>query len=545
MSQSGRLTLNQPVPGAGIETITGNNGVGFQIHGDGTANVNIVGAGTINVAGDGTNTLTISSTGVPARYPTDDGTAVPDIGGNLTVTGGANINTDAIIANTVRISLDDDVDITGTFTSAGTITSTGGNIVADTGNITATAGNVTAGNQIVGTQGGGFGNTVAISAGGLNSTGPTILNSLNQGVVQVDNAHTLFSDGGTGDGQVLISSSVGAPAWSTITPGANITIANGNNSIQISAAAAVATTFQTNAGNATPVADLLKILGGSNINTSGSGNTVTANLNNDVIVSGIITATGNIGTAAGNFVADTGDFVATNGNITATNGTMHSANATVDGTTRLSSQLNGALVTNGIGNVTAVNGAAGQVLTANPGGSPSFQPAGGSGASISSFFARQTVDSGFITGNNTGAFAYLGSAVAMSTAPADCFNIGGNFFVGNGSGTPARYTAPLNGSYFFDFQTRLYSSFSGVTQVLVDMAFNNTTRGIIYQTSNFAYFVLDAVRLQYVAPIQWYIYMYLNAGDVVSFGIRYNTGSVISSVGVANTNSWISGHKVA
>ncbi len=71
----------------------------------------------------------------------------------------------------------------------------------------------------------------------LTVTGTTDLN-LGRGVVQSDGAGILFADEGT-DGQLLISSSAGAPAWANITSGdGSVVITNGANSIDLSAAAA-------------------------------------------------------------------------------------------------------------------------------------------------------------------------------------------------------------------------------------------------------------------------------------------------------------------
>src|SRR5271157_2180656 len=146
MSQSGRLTGNQPVPGAGIQTVTGN--AGGAVPGDGAANINIVGTGTITVTGvPATNTLTIASTGVPATYTTDDHTpVVPSALGNLNIAGGANINTTGLIANTVTINLDDTVTISGDLT-AHDVDATESvtallNVTAANGNVTALVGDI-------------------------------------------------------------------------------------------------------------------------------------------------------------------------------------------------------------------------------------------------------------------------------------------------------------------------------------------------------------------------------------------------------------------
>lgn len=68
--------------------------------------------------------------------------------------------------------------------------------------------------------------------------------------------------------------------------------------------------YLTDSGNASPVAGILSIVGGSNINTSGATNVVTVNLNNTVSISGSFTA----GTTSGFITSQTGDISATAGN---------------------------------------------------------------------------------------------------------------------------------------------------------------------------------------------------------------------------------------
>ncbi len=113
----------------------------------------------------------------------DTGTAVPT-GGSIKIAGGLNINT-AAAASTVTVNLD--TTLTG-------LTS------------------LTTDNLVV-------------------TTSETFSN-LGRGVVQSSNTGVLSASEGT-NGQVLISSSTGAPAWANITAGSNITITNGANSIEI------------------------------------------------------------------------------------------------------------------------------------------------------------------------------------------------------------------------------------------------------------------------------------------------------------------------
>jgi hypothetical protein len=519
MSQSGRLTGNQPVPGAGIETVTGN--AGGAVPGDGSANINIVGTGTITVTGvPATNTLTIASTGTPATYTTDDHIpVVPSALGNLNVAGGSNINTNGFIANTVTINLDDTVTISGDLT-AHDVDATESvtallNVTAATGNVTALAG------DIVG-QRGLFNGTVLITAGGLDIVGTLHLSGLNNGIMQTNNIGDVSVSNGA-DGEVLIGGA-GAPTWATLTPGNNISIVNGPASIEISADLDVASTYTTDSGDATPAADIIVMKGGSNINTAGAGNTVTFNLDPSVTVAGSLTAGT---TVQGATVTSTGDMAcgadiaiahnctvanalqvngastlsgaATFGAATITNGaatfnngitvptgnvvvshagaqvqanTLHAtANLTVDaaGSTFLSGQTNGVLQTNNIGNVTATNGTNGQLLIGG-GTAPEWGNLTSTGGSVAITYPGANKINLEAAGSNAAiAFkATLNTGVPwpdnLSTpyytfgtkqAMTIIYNYGNTFYPGDGANAPATFTVPSTGVYNFIFKSCL------------------------------------------------------------------------------------------
>lgn len=102
----------------------------------------------------------------------------------------------------------------------------------------------------------------------------------------------LASTSGT-DGQLVIGNSAGNAAWASLTS-STITITEGPNSLDLEVAGMVASEYQTDAGTATPLLNVLRVLGGDNINTAGAGNVLTVNLNDFITwpattaVSGII-----------------------------------------------------------------------------------------------------------------------------------------------------------------------------------------------------------------------------------------------------------------
>lgn len=95
-----------------------------------------------------------------------------------------------------------------------------------------------------------------------------------------------------------------------------------------------ATSFPTDVGTATEAGGDLNIVGGTNINTAGAGNTVTVNLDN------AITLTGNITTTTGDVIVTAGDVMVTAGHIDIlagglTSGTSISAGTFISATTNV------------------------------------------------------------------------------------------------------------------------------------------------------------------------------------------------------------------
>ena len=172
-----------------------NSGLSIEFETD-AGSVNPV-AGVVNVFGDGSNistsgsgnTITISLDGdVATQYDTDLGTAQPS-SNTLHVDGGSNINTSGAFS-TLTINLNPNVNIPGTLEVQGAAT---------------------------------FDSAVTVS-------------SFSEGVVQSDNSGILSSTKGT-NGQILIGSTAGAPAWANITStGATVTITNNANSINLETA---------------------------------------------------------------------------------------------------------------------------------------------------------------------------------------------------------------------------------------------------------------------------------------------------------------------
>ena len=249
MSQMGKYTAL----GGSINTLSGNFGGPIAPTGD---NIFIIGAAPIEVVGNPlTSTLTIQSDGgIALTYTTNGGIASPVLG-NLNVLGGANIATNATGVDTININLSGTTDhaiqvgnATGSLTSLG-VGTTGQVLNANTGANPA------------------FANL------GVNS-GLT-----NHGLVLAQGNNAFIATGVGGNGQLLIGSVGAAPSWASLTSAnSTITFTPGPNSLNLATGSSVARSFVANDTNsAVPLAGVLNIVGGANINTTAAGNTITIN----------------------------------------------------------------------------------------------------------------------------------------------------------------------------------------------------------------------------------------------------------------------------
>jgi hypothetical protein len=142
------------------------------------------------------------------------------------------------------------------------------------------------------------------------------------------------------NGQLLIGATAAPPAFASLTSsGGTIVITTGANTLNIEASGSTSSSFPTDSGTAVPALGALTIAGGANIATSGSGSTVTIDLDGVVPI--------------------------------ANGGTNASSMATTDGT----------VIFDGTRLVTTATGTSGQVLTSNGVGvAPTYQNVSASGA---------------------------------------------------------------------------------------------------------------------------------------------------------------------
>jgi len=190
--------------------------------------LNILGGTNIATSGSG-NTVTITASTLASSFPTDSGTATPS-SGELNIVGGGGILTSGVgnvvtIASTAALSLD-----------------------TDSGSVTPAAGVI----QILG--------GLNANTSGSGDTATVNIDDPGEGVVQSSGAG-VFSASKGNDGEMLIGSTAGSPAWSTLTAGSGISIVNAANSVTIS----------TTSGGATTLSNFKATLSASQSNVTGDG----------------------------------------------------------------------------------------------------------------------------------------------------------------------------------------------------------------------------------------------------------------------------------
>jgi hypothetical protein len=270
----------------------------------------------------------------------------------------------------------------------------------------------------------------------------------------------LYPTGGGGATEFVCNTGTATEAagiLNLVGDGVSITTAGSGNTVTISVLGEVDTSFHADTGTATPSAGVTIMAGGTNMNTSASGNTVTFNLDNSVSLSGTLGVTGNT-TLSSALILSAQGVVQTNssGVVTSSNGT----NGQVligGGTHPVWANLTSLGAT-----VTITNGPNSINLEATGGG-------GGGGTTPIAFYAYQptTYQVPIVSAAPPSAYApyLMGSGVAMTTV----LNGGGGFYPGDGAGTPASFTAPISGKYFFSFTPSMGQGFSaGVPNIIQD-----------------------------------------------------------------------------
>jgi hypothetical protein len=260
-----------------------------------------------------------SGSGGATTFPTDSGTAT-QVGGVLNIFGSSSITQTTGSGNTVTVLL-----VNG---SDGQVL-IGGGANPMWNNITSTGGSVsiTNGPNSINLEATSTGTVVNFQGNSGPVVPPTAMGTINvlgtNGISTSGNAGTHTLTITTASGQPFLQSLTGNSGGTVFADGSNninvvgtgvVSVAGnpGTHTLTISAGTTVATSFPTDSGTAIPAAGALTVHGGTLIGTTGSGSTVTANLDNGLNGQIIIGATA--GSPAYANITSTG------GSVTITNG---------------------------------------------------------------------------------------------------------------------------------------------------------------------------------------------------------------------------------
>lgn len=403
----------------------------------------------------------------------------------------------------------------------------------------------------------------------------------------------LFPGSGGGAGQFVTNSGTANESGGVLNVlgTSGISTAGSGNTVTISNSAEVATSFPTDSGTATPSAGALTVHGGSNINTSGALSTVTINLDDNVSIGtsltlptfpGVLQASnaGVVSASRGDngelLIGNTGvnpvwtNLISSDSSVLITNGagsidlTVSGSNASsfvtqsgtatpvagvlhVNGTNLLTTSAPG---TSNIVDVTLTNGSDGQVIIGG-GASPVWANitslddsivittgansidlsavggGGGGGAFNVSFSAYQATNamSAITFANQT---YTLGSSVALTVLS----NVAEGLYEGSGSGSPATFTAPISGNYYFLMRTSSFVQSAGAT--LRPIATIATPSGNFQSQLGVSVSGLSSAEYSDAGT---YCVVPLNINDVVTFRVSVPTVGGSGSVTISGSGS--------
>lgn len=190
--------------------------------------LNVLGTDGASTEGSGnTVTIIVGPPGSSLTFDADTGSAMPSAGA-ITFAGGTNMNTEGA-SNIITVNLDNSVTLAGSLSVGGNLMVTGDATFVSTVTFIKS---VTINTSITVDDNLTVGGTATFDGTATFNDGLKI-SGFGQGVVQSNSTGQLFCNKGT-NGQVLIGSTPGAPAWNTITSmNGTVVITNGPNSINL------------------------------------------------------------------------------------------------------------------------------------------------------------------------------------------------------------------------------------------------------------------------------------------------------------------------
>lgn len=211
----------------------------------------------------------------------------------------------------------------------------------------------------------------------------------------------------------------------------------------------------------------------------------------------------------------------------------------------------GVVQSDGSGNLSSSAGTNGQLLIGSTAGQPAWNSVTSTGATVIITPGAGTLNletSGGAVGlttftaiqpSNQSLAAATTYSLGSSSILTEIFDSGGNFFPGNGVGSPAVFTAPATGKYDFSFQ-------ANISNQLVT-APPRTQFTLVIVTSNRSYtftnrfFTQTSVQL-YCMDITALADM--DSGDTATFTITIDLSTSGALVGSSTPKTWVSGKRI-
>lgn len=500
--------------------------------------ISIVGGNNVTTAGSGSSVTISVDLDVADEYQADSGSAAPS-GGIIRILGGDNISTTAS-GNEITANLGSNISVPGSIDAGGNLNISGSSVFG--GNAIFLADAIFSGDISV------PGNLSV--AGSSNFSGDAVfssgvqISSLGEGAVISDSSGHLSSINGS-NGELLIGRTGSTPIWNSLTSNdGSIVITNGSGTIDLSAVGG-------GGGGGSSVAFL-----GYQISDQAYSFTPPP----QTYSMGSLSALGVLVNQGSAFFPGNGSgmpavFTAPStgqyylqffvefdaGSVTSFNGQVFSINTPSNSYTTTTGRRpgsNGTTWTRDIFNVSAISTLTeGDEVTFSITGSDNNNPSlthtiagasgsalktwvcgyrvegGGASSALASFQAYQT-NNLLIMDGTTNVYS-LGSSQAMTKV----FDETNNFYVGDGVGTPAAFTAPRAGLYFFQMSAYVFASpstgfdqLSGAIQTPAISFFTRETSG-------------SGPDLNQHCVISTSIATRLNASDEVKFNLFRASGS--------------------
>lgn len=168
---------------------------------------------------------------------------------------------------------------------------------------------------------------------------------------------------------------------------------------------------------------------------------------------------------------------------------------------------------------------------------------GGSDGTPNAFMAIQTVANA--TAIPAGGAPYL---LGNATAFTEIYDVGNNFYPGDGAGTPASFTAPSDGKYYLSFRVNVFRTTAMETLRLLQASLKIITTARTYQNISTVSYISGSTSSISIASHELGIVADMSAGDTATFSVSIDLSFVWGLAGNGaggEAQTWIMGYQVS